>query len=370
MDSDRIQNCDYTMSMMHLGIDVREACTPQRTGKGQWTYGFVSELLTRDLSLTLFSDRALPPEWQHILENNSDRLKASISAIQGLRWHLQTAQAVKNDETMDAYVSTVSYIVPYLIARKKKVIPIVHDLISFHNEPHDRKATMIERLTLKRAVFSAAHICTVSASTKQDLLTRYPSLASEKVTPIFAGPVSKNISGRLSDGTTILCIATLCPRKNQLRLVEAFAKLPDALRSASRLVLVGKRGWDDEEILKKISATPNVEWKDYLSDSDCEDLYRAAAVFAFPSLYEGFGMPILDAFRFGVPVLASDRGSLKEVAGDAALLVDPENVDAIASGLERLLTDAALRESLTQKGIRQSTLFSWKKTVDIFLASV
>lgn len=356
--------------MMHLGIDVREACVDKRTGKGQWTYGFVSGLLTRDLSLTLFSDKALPMEWQTILEKNKDRYTAHISHIHGFQWHVQTARDVLREDAIDAYVSTVSYIVPWIIGGRKKVIPVVHDLIAFQNEPHDRKATWIERCTLRRAVFSAHHVCTVSESTKQDLLHRYPSLPSEKVMPIFAGPVSQNISGRHADGKTILCIATLCPRKNQLRLIEAFAKLPDALRQQSRLVLVGKRGWDDEAILKKISTTPNVEWKNYLSDSECEELYRSATVFAFPSLYEGFGMPLLDAFRFGVPVLASDRGSLKEVAGDAALLVDPENVDAIRGGLERLLTDGALRESLTQKGIRQSTQFSWKRTVDLFMASL
>lgn len=355
---------------MHFGVDVREACVEKRTGKGQWTYGFVSELLTRDCDLTLFSDRPLPKEWQEIIEKHADRFSSIISQKNGIAWHLETARTVLKSRFIDTYISTVSYIVPCLIGRKKSCIPIVHDLIAFQNEPHDKKAQFIERITLKRAVFFAASICTVSESTKNDLQKRYPSLSSKIIHPIFAGPFTHPRETSASDGKTILCIATLCPRKNQLRLIEAFTSLPEKIRSISQLILVGKRGWNDEEIVKKIESTKNVVWKNYLSDTECSRLLSQAAVFAFPSLYEGFGMPVLDAFAAGVPVLTSDRGSLKEVAGDAALLIDPEDSKSISEGLEKLLTDASLRETLIQKGLKQAKNFSWKKTVDLFLASL
>lgn len=368
MDSDRADMSQYT-ACMHLGIDVREACADKRTGKGQWTYGFVSELLSRDIALTLYTNAKLPADWTAIIAKRP-QTTVMQNPTKGLRWHWQTAHHFLDHASIDLYVSTVSYIVPFIVGGRKKVIPVVHDLIAFQHEPHDRRATRIERLTLKRAACTASHICTVSESTKRDLCERYPHLPPASITPIYAGPMSHDASDTVSDGKTILCIATLCPRKNQRRLIEAFASLPDSLRHASRLVLVGKRGWDDEDIVRLAQTTLGVEWRQYLSDEECTALFRTAAVFAFPSLYEGFGMPLLDAFRHGLPVLASNRGSLQEIAGDAALLIDPESIEDIAAGLEQLLTDQALRSRLIAHGKKRVQDFSWKKTVDLFLQSL
>ncbi|UPA22053.1 glycosyltransferase family 4 protein [Candidatus Peribacteria bacterium] len=354
---------------MHIGIDVREACALHRTGKGQWTFGFVSELLIRDAEMTLYTDAPLPESWLNIIDKKKTVHVVTIET-KGLFWHWRAALHFLQHDAIHAYVSTVSYIVPWIVGRRKKVIPVVHDLIAFQNEPHDARATFIEKMTLRRTVFSATRICTVSASTMKDLLNRYPKLPDANIIPVFAGPMTNDTSDNRADGKTILCIATLCPRKNQLRLIAAFASLPGHLRASHRLVLVGKRGWDDEEIVRRASTTPNVEWKQYLPDDACETLFRSATVFAFPSLYEGFGMPVLDAFRHGVPVLTSDRGSLKEVAGSAALLINPESVESIRHGLEKILTDADLRHSLREKGKKQAEEFSWKRTVDLFLAAL
>ncbi len=355
---------------MHCAIDVREACAPSRTGKGQWTYGFVNELLSRDLALTLCTNRALPDEWGKMIALHPDRLHVRTDASKGLLWHWRMAQYFLRSSAIDTYISPVSYIVPFLVGKRKNVIPVVHDLIAFRHEPHDRKATFIERFTLMRAVFSACRIFTVSESTKKDLLQKFPTLSPENVSPVFAGPVFHDDQKNTSDGKTILCIATLCPRKNQLNLIKAFASLPSAVREQSRLVLVGKRGWQDDEIVRLASETSGVEWLSYLSDAECDALMRTAAVFAFPSLYEGFGMPLLDAFRIGLPVLASHRGSLSEVAGDAALLIDPENIESMCTGLVWLLTDQKLRTVLREKGYLRAKNFSWKRTVDLCVAAL
>ena len=232
------------------------------------------------------------------------------------------------------------------------------------------KAKAIERLTLGRIVKNAAHLCTVSYTTKMDLLKRFHSLDPARVTPIFSGPTFDDTTHGIPDGQTIICIATLSPRKNQERLIEAYAALPSSLREHYRLVLVGNRGWKDASILSRIEQTEGVEWKQYLPDTDCRELLCRATILAFPSLYEGFGMPVLDAFRLGVPILTSDRGSLKEVADDAAIFVDPESVASIASGLERILTDAKLRQSFITKGLDRATQFTWPKTVDLFLEAI
>lgn len=367
MDSAWKDASDYT-GYMHFGIDIREACRARRAGKGQWTYGFVRELLNREHSLTLFTDADLPEEWNGVIASRSD-VHVVRHASSGMRWHFETARAVKKDARIDAYVATVSYIVPFILGTSKRVIPVVHDLIAFMNEPHNKRATAIERLTLGRAMQRADHICTVSETTKADLLKKFPSLDKRKVTPIFAASHS-NDSDVPKKSDLILCVGTLCPRKNQLKLIRAYADLPASLKKKFSLVLCGARGWHDEEIVSAASKTDGVEWKRYVPHDELENLYGRCAAFAFPSTYEGFGLPILEAMQRSIPVLTSDRGSMKEVAGDAALLINPDDVASIRHGLETLLTDEKLRARLSKDGPKNASRFSWAKTVDLFLNAV
>lgn len=353
---------------MHIAIDVREACRPQRAGKGHWTFGFVSELLERDIPLTLFADSDLPDAWSKFMTQARGARRTCVSLPQkGVRWHWSVARFLKADDDIDLYVSPTSYIVPSLLGRAKPCIPVVHDLIAFRGEPHDLKATAVEKLTLGKAVANAAHVCTVSAATKQDLLRRYGSLSPSSVTPIFSGRSFAQTARNAPDGRTILCWGTLSPRKNQKRLIEAFAALPSEMRMRHRLILVGARGWRDEDVVRLAEETPGVQWRQYLPEDKCKELLSETTVFALPSLYEGFGMALLDAMTYGIPSLTSDRGSLKEVAGDAAIMVDPESVESIAEGLKRLLSDGVLRASLSQKALEQATKFTWPRTVDLFL---
>lgn len=328
---------------MKIAIDAREAFSDRRAGKGQWTKGFLDELQSRSIDLTVFEGSSFRP---------------------GIRWHLD---AIKASVDFDVYISPTSYIVP---AFSRICIPIVHDLIAFQGEPHNRKAKLIEKLLLRRAMRNARHICTVSESTKADLLDRYPDLDPHRITTIYAGPMQSRATASKPDGKTILCVGTLCPRKNQLRLIHAYASLPEPLRSEYRLVLAGGRGWQDGKIVQATKSVKGVEWKDYVSDEEYENLLSTATVFAYPSLYEGFGMQVLDALQRGIPVLTSDRGSLKEVAADAAVVVDPENERSIASGLTAILSDADVRAKLSTSGLIQASSFSWKKTVDLFLEAL
>lgn len=350
---------------MHLAVDVRDACDPHRTGKGCWTYGFVSELLQRDVQLTLCTNAPLPSEWMpragaHTQLSHTKR---------GMRWHTAIAQRLF-PAPPTFYVSPTSYIIPALFGRRLRCVPIIHDLIAFHGERHQRRAALIERMTLGRACSGAAHVCTVSNTTKADLLARYPSLPPERITTILAGPTAPSAPAAAPDGSTILCVGTLCPRKNQRNLIRAFATLDKSLRSSHRLVLVGGRGWDDAEIIALAAGTPNVSWLQYVPNEQLSALYRTATIFALPSFYEGFGLPILDAMQHGLPVLTSRRGSLQEIAGDAALLVEPDSIPTITAGLERLLRDAQLRATLAEKSRERAATFSWSATVDTFLAAL
>lgn len=343
---------------MQFVIDAREAFHAQKTGKGQWTKGLVQELMKRGLPVEVIVD-----------EDSSLNEVPSNAKIfpKGIRWHFRVASYLKSLSSDTVYISPTSFIVPTLVGKKVKTMTIVHDLIAFQNEPHTFKARFIERLLLQKVLNVSAAICTVSESTKKDLLQKFPKTDAAKITAIFAGPFEESLEPNVPDGRTILCAATLCPRKNQQRLIEAYAALPESLRSQYQLVLVGARGWQDQKIVDAAGSTQGVEWKSYVPDAEYLALLSTCTVFALPSLYEGFGMQILDALQRGNPVLTSSRGSLKEVAGSAALTVDPESVDAITEGLQNLLTNDQLRQELRAKGPVQAAQFSWKKTADLFL---
>ncbi len=349
---------------MRIAIDVREACRPERTGKGQWTYALVQELLSREFPLLCYTQDPLPLAWQDMGATEV------LIPLRGIKWHVRVASLLQSAADIDLYLSPTSYLVPYLLGKRFPYVPMVHDLIAFRPEPHNRKARFVEHFTLQRTVENAAHILTVSDATKQDLLGRYKSLSADKITPVYAGPMQATVETNRPDHQTILCVGTLCPRKNQARLIRAYGLLSPPLRAQYRLVLAGSRGWNDQQILQLVEQTPGVEWRQYIADEEYLRLLATCTVFALPSLYEGFGMQILDALQRGIPTLTSDRGSLPEVVGTGALLVDPERIESIAEGLERLLTDRSLCQQLRDEGPHQAARYSWQRTGDLVLSAV
>ena len=163
----------------------------------------------------------------------------------------------------------------------------------------------------------------------------------------------------------MLSVGTLEPRKNIPVLIDAYSLLPAALQRQFPLVLVGMRGWLNsglEARMKPLVERGVIKPLGYVPDAAMPLIYSGAAAFVFPSLYEGFGLPPLEAMACGVPVISSQSSSLPEVVGDAGILVDPQNVDAIADSLHRVLEDHAFAEELAQKGIRRAARFSWKQT--------
>jgi len=160
----------------------------------------------------------------------------------------------------------------------------------------------------------------------------------------------------------ILFVGAIQRRKNVTRLVEAF----EASAAGWRLVLAGSLGFGAEEALDRIersSRKSDIQLLGYVSGAVLDDLYWRASIFAFPSLDEGFGMPVLDAMSHGVPVLTSNVSAMPEVSGGAALLVDPSDVTSIQAGLSRLMTDGTLRSELARKGLARSREFSWEKAI-------
>ena len=218
-------------------------------------------------------------------------------------------------------------------------------------------------------------IIAVSQSTKANLLDNF-KLSTDKVFVIYEG-VSKifkpNINKNyLSEkfGLTkkyILFVGQLQPRKNLIRLFKAYARLGHELRNKYQMVVVGQPR--NEAILKKLNKLVDklkikdkVTFLGYVKTKELPYLYGSAAVFAYPSLYEGFGLPVLESLACGVPVITSNISSLPEVLGQGGLLVNPYSVEEIKSALEKILTDNNLRNDLIKQGIKQSQDFNWLNT--------
>jgi glycosyltransferase involved in cell wall biosynthesis len=249
----------------------------------------------------------------------------------------------------------------------------VHDLGYLHYpEAHRPLDRWYLDWTTRRHARRAARVVADSQATRADLI-RYYGSDPGRIAVVYPG--RDESLARVDDpaaiaaakaryginGDYLLYIGTLQPRKNLVRLVEAFARLP-APASAYQLVLAGKRGWLYHDLFARVEAlglSGRVLFPGYVVDDDKVALISGATALVYPSLYEGFGMPVLEAMACGTPVLTSNVSSLPEVAGDAALLVDPLDVDAIAIGMARLTADAELRRSLVEKGYVQVGKFSW-----------
>jgi glycosyltransferase involved in cell wall biosynthesis len=263
----------------------------------------------------------------------------------------------------------------------------VHDL-SFVRAPETASPTLRAYLdrVVPRSVRRADHILADSEATKADLIALYGT-APEKISVLLSGvseafqPVTDAAQRqairdkyKIGPAPYILSVGTVQPRKNYERLIRAFAALPPEL-SAYHLVIAGGRGWLQDSIYGAVDALnlgERVIFTGFAEDADLPTLYSAAAAFAYPSLYEGFGLPILEAFRCETPVLTSQNSSLSEVAGTAAVIVDPYAIDSIAGGLTRILTDQVLRRQLIAAGRAQSAAFTWDRAArqlrDIYAA--
>jgi glycosyltransferase involved in cell wall biosynthesis len=180
--------------------------------------------------------------------------------------------------------------------------------------------------------------------------------------PVTDEPLPPDLADRLGESPYVLTVGTLEPRKNHVRLFRAFRQLAARPEFARwKLVVVGVKGWMYEDIITEAVATPGLILAGRRPHEQLASLYRHAAVFAYPSLYEGFGLPVAEAMSFGRAVLTSTTASLPEVAGDAAVLVDPESEEAVRDGLARLMADPDLRASLGEAAQKRAARFTWSR---------
>lgn len=288
-------------------------------------------------------------------------------------WHMRTAVAAGNE--CDVLLSTNSYLTAWFTT--VPVAPMVFDLVAFDRALRpQRRANIIERITLPAAVYRSRALLTISQATADALVARYPTIAEKVVVaPLAAAPALAAPAVQLPEGVPerdfVLAVGTLEPRKNLPRLVAAYRRLPVELQAAHPLVVTGRIGWEAGETLDALrSLGERAVRTGYVPDDELALLYERCALFAYPSLGEGFGLPVLEAMAAGAPVLTSDRSSLPEVGGDAAAYCDPTDEGSIAAGLERLLRDPAQRARMAAAGPARAAEFSWERTAEIVLETL
>jgi len=256
----------------------------------------------------------------------------------------------------------------------------VHDL-SFLEEPGWFRATRAAyyRATVTRSVRRAARVIAVSEATARDISERLgreretidvvPNGVAERFRPESEARQAEVRGGYGLPDRFFLFYGTHEPRKNLPRLIQAWSAVAD--ECAVDLVLAGRAGWKVRPIVKAVEQSRHagrVHFPGFLRQEDLPAVISAAEAFAYPSLYEGFGIPVAEAMACGTPVLTSNVASLPEVAGDAAVTIDPRDTEAIADGLGRLARDPDLRASLAEQGLARAARYDWKRTAQMTLA--
>jgi glycosyltransferase involved in cell wall biosynthesis len=307
---------------------------------------------------------------------HGDALPAAAGAVLALATVLPLRAARDRLDLFWGPAHRLPLVLPHRTAR----VVTIHDLCWRHAPGTMRLATRtLDRLLMPRALAAADRVIAVSNATRNDLLDAFPALRERVVVVAEAGgglPPPGSLGLLAARGLSrpfVLCVGTIEPRKNLERLMLGFARLPASLRESHDLVLAGGLGWRTEApaaLAARAGIADRVRHLGRVDDALLATLYRHAACVAMPSLYEGFGLPILEALEQGTPVLVGDNSSMPELAGPAGLAVDAQDIDAIARGLSALLGDAELRARLARAAPAQAARYSWQRaareTLEVF----
>ncbi len=363
----------YEAVVPRFGYD-KETKLPIRVGSGQYGYEIIKNLnkIDRKNDYLIY----LPVNPSSDMPNVSENWKYKIISSRKL-WTVTALSPhfIRNRSKVDVFFTPTHYLPPF--APKKSVISILDVSYIYFPQLFTKKDLIQLKKWTHFSAKKAEKIITISESSKSDIIKEY-RVKSEKVHVIYPGiRIEKNLKNitNMEDlrkkfnikEEYILFVGTLQPRKNIVKLIEAFSKLDGDLH----LVIVGKKGWNYEEILnapKKFGVESKVIFIQEASDEDLPVLYKNAKFFILPSLYEGFGLPVLEAMSYGTPVITSNISSLPEAGGNAALYVNPNDAKDIFDKMKKLLGDSNLRKDLIKKGYEQVKKFSWEKSARETLA--
>ncbi len=373
---------------MKIGFDGSRAFNQQRTGTENYSFQLLRSLAELDQTNSYYvylrPGCSVEGQWPanfRFITLNFPRLWTQLGLAK---------QTFVDDLDL---LFVPSHTLPLIRRPELKTVLTVHDLgAEYLPSMHQLKQRLYLGLMTNYQLRSASRLIAVSQSTKQDIIQRV-GIDSQKISVVYEGfnPQLKTVPNDslidtlkyydIENNRYFLFVGTIQPRKNISRLITAFANYLKSAKgqtkdSPQQLVLAGSRGWLSEEIYQlpeQLGIKSQVKFLGYVPDDKLAALYQGATAFVFPSLFEGFGLPVLEAFACHCPVLTSNSSSLPEVAGEAAVLVDPLSIQSITNGLEQL-TDHKFRQQLVVKGAKQLTKFSWKKaaaqTLEILTAVV
>lgn len=369
---------------LRIGIDARTVGHP-KTGDRTYALGLLHGLATLrregtcDHEFIAYLDADPPPDLPFMVDGRVEagwQVRA-LQAAHGRLWTLAALPAAARADGLD--VLHVQYNGPRL--RRPALVTTVHD-VSFRLFPEwfPVRDRLLLDWGLRSTLGAAAAVLTGSECTRDDLQQLY-GIPPERITvtpyallPGFTAPSEARVAAiraqyQLS-GPYLLFVGVRQPRKNLPRAIRAFLAARRTHRLPHRLAIVGKPGWCADETEAALAAAEEaVVALGYVPDDDLPALYAGADAFLFPSLYEGFGLPVLEAFACGAPVITSAVGALPEVAGDAALLVDPTAEDQIADAIFRVLSDAQLRARLIAAGYERLGRFDWRRTAELTVSA-
>jgi len=369
---------------LRVGVDIRPFYEPL-TGVGWYLWHILDELGRRDdVELVLFGDARITDQGPNLHASVPAGARLGVFDLRGM-----PLSRLSRPITAAAYLGLIwlegcdlifgaNYFLPRLmgaVARRRVVT--IHDL-TYRRHPELLQRETLDNLEreMSREIARADAIVCVSETTRRDLLELYP-VDPSRAHAILSGATPPSSSavddrGDLPD-RYLLFVSTVEPRKDLDTLIDAFERLKDRDEYVGELVVVGRVGWNAEATLRRMRESrwrASIRHLDYVTRERLATIYRNAEAFVMPSLYEGFGLPVLEAMGHGVPVIASRSSSLPEVGGDAALYFEPRDAEGLAGAIRSIASDAAMRARLADAGRARVALFRWDeaaaKTLDVF----
>lgn len=369
---------------MKIGLEI-QSILKDKTGVGWYTQKIIenfnnSEIEFEGYGFNFLNRNDIKEELEHLNFNCKINNFIPYSIYRRIWKFIPISYNTLFNSDVDIY-HFFNYIVPPKI--NGKVIVTVYDMV-YKVYPETMTKRNYERLDkeLKRSVDRADKIITISKNSKKEIV-KFLDVDEAKIEIVYPG-IDKNLYFKDYNDEDIkrvrnkynlplkyiLYLGTLEPRKNIIRIIDAYAALKNQIDENICLVIAGKKGWMYEDIFNKVDTyglKDDVIFTGYVDEKDKPIIYKMSKVFIFPSLYEGFGMPVLEAMAAGVPVITSNTSALPEVVGDAGILVNPYDILEIANSLKKILEDSQIRLQLIEKGLKQSLKFSWKKSAEKLL---
>ncbi|SDZ78868.1 glycosyltransferase family 4 protein [Microbulbifer marinus] len=344
--------------MYRIAIDARPLSFPT-TGIGRYTRAIISRLIEREWDWYLYSDR--PLLWPELPPSNVKiRHPAFMPPAAGSVFSQIAYPIWCWRDKVDLFWSPRHHL-PLMLGGDVRSVVTVHDLVWKHFPgTMSRFGRLLDAGLMPPSIRKADRVISVSDSTTSEILS-VSSCAT--VATIYEAPFLE-LADEIQDGNYFLFVGTLEPRKNLSTLLKAYRLYADSCGGALPLKICGGKGWGLpalQQLISELNLQDKVMLMGYVSDAELPDLYRNARALLMPSLYEGFGLPIVEAYSQNTPVITSDRGAMREVAGEAALLVDPECQVEISRALTQLTVDSSALRALQRAAHQRAQHFSWDK---------